>query len=69
MRIFNSGDGAKCFRCGWEWVLRKCGRPLQCPRCKNPKWDEPKEDKLVEIIHGDVRKGSGGKNEEYDFGA
>jgi len=39
----------KCERCFHEWVPRvKLIR--QCPRCKNVKWNVPKESK-----HGDVK--------------
>lgn len=76
MMIYSNGDGARCFRCGWEWVLRKMGRPLQCPKCKSPKWDEPKEGKQVEVVHGDVRRHADVLREEgvkvddgFDFGA
>lgn len=40
-------DGARC-RCGWEWLPRineqtgERERPMVCPRCKTPRWDQPK---------------------------
>jgi DNA-directed RNA polymerase subunit RPC12/RpoP len=33
---------AKCGRCGYEWLRRK-ERPKQCPDCKSPYWDKPRE--------------------------
>lgn len=32
----------KCLRCGHKWVARdETRRPLQCPQCKQPRWDVP----------------------------
>jgi len=31
----------KCLRCGHEWDKRGEGPPIQCPRCKQTKWDTP----------------------------
>ena len=31
----------KCKRCGHTWLPRVAKVKL-CPRCKNPKWNEPK---------------------------
>ena len=36
------GDGSgelNCKRCGHEWVSRITGKPVCCPRCKSPLWD------------------------------
>jgi len=33
-----------CVRCGYDWVPRVPGRPRTCPRCKSPRWDEPRRD-------------------------
>lgn len=33
-------ESAHCLRCDHKWEVRKEGRPEQCPKCKNPKWDE-----------------------------
>lgn len=47
----NKGEGRmikfakkKCLKCGAEWVFR-VEKPIYCPRCKNPKWNEPKSNK------------------------
>jgi predicted Zn-ribbon and HTH transcriptional regulator len=35
--------GCRC-RCGHEWLPRKKGeRPLVCPKCKSPRWDQAKK--------------------------
>jgi len=35
----------ECLRCGYVWLARIEGRPVQCPACKNLKWDEkPKQE-------------------------
>jgi predicted Zn-ribbon and HTH transcriptional regulator len=34
--------GCRC-RCGHEWLPREDGRPHVCPKCKSPRWDEPKK--------------------------
>ena len=31
----------ECLRCGSRWKPRRRGRPVQCPRCKSLKWEEP----------------------------
>jgi predicted Zn-ribbon and HTH transcriptional regulator len=28
-----------CLRCGHAWVKRVAGRPVRCPKCKQPNWD------------------------------
>jgi hypothetical protein len=35
--------GCRC-RCGHEWLPRgeEPGRPHVCPKCKSPRWDQPK---------------------------
>lgn len=34
--------GCRC-RCGHEWLPRDDGKPLVCPKCKSPRWDQPKK--------------------------
>ena len=34
--------GCRC-RCGHEWLAREPGRPHVCPKCKSPRWDQPKK--------------------------
>ena len=29
----------KCERCRHTWVKRIEGRPVRCPKCKQPNWD------------------------------
>jgi len=29
-----------CVRCGHAWVKRVAGRPVRCPKCKQPNWDK-----------------------------
>ena len=33
--------GCRC-RCGHEWLARSAERPHVCPKCKSPRWDQPK---------------------------
>jgi len=34
--------GCRC-RCGHEWLPRDSAeRPHVCPKCKSPRWDQPK---------------------------
>ena len=28
-----------CLRCGHDWVTRKPGTPVNCPKCTSPYWD------------------------------
>lgn len=38
--------GNKCYRCGHNWVPRDIEeKPSVCPKCKNPYWDRPKQNK------------------------
>ena len=37
----------ECLRCGHKWVPRSKD-VYQCPKCKSPKWDLPKEQKAGE---------------------
>jgi len=36
-------DGYRCEKCGHEWVKRKKGEPIVCPKCKSPYWNIPRE--------------------------
>jgi DNA-directed RNA polymerase subunit RPC12/RpoP len=38
-RITIAVDGFRCARCGHEWIPRKHGDPVVCPKCKSPFWD------------------------------
>ena len=41
-----------CLKCGHRWLRRKLDSlPINCPRCRNPKWQERKEEEKV-IIDG-----------------
>lgn len=35
----------KCKRpaCGHEWFQKSDKKPVQCPKCKSYKWDEPEK--------------------------
>jgi predicted Zn-ribbon and HTH transcriptional regulator len=33
--------GYRC-RCGHEWIAKAEERPRVCPKCKSPRWDQPK---------------------------
>ena len=33
----------KCLRCDHEWVPRKEGKPIKCPKCQSPYWDKPRQ--------------------------
>lgn len=37
----------ECKRCGYKWLPRKID-VRQCPKCKSPYWEIPKEIKNVE---------------------
>lgn len=41
-----------CLRCGNEWIPRMDGRPKNCPRCKQPRWDKlaKRRVKAVELV-------------------
>ncbi|MEI6314680.1 MAG: hypothetical protein WCO89_07420 [Syntrophus sp. (in: bacteria)] len=30
-----------CSRCQYVWLPKSAGRPITCPKCKNPYWDKP----------------------------
>lgn len=34
-----------CLRCGKAWWPRSQRKPKRCPRCKNPYWDRPRQEK------------------------
>jgi len=34
-----------CLRCGKAWWPRSQRKPQRCPRCKNPYWDRPRQEK------------------------
>ena len=51
------GERYHCRKCGHEWSSRVEGRPVQCPRCHQPKWDEDR----VRAVGGGRPKGSGGR--------
>ena len=38
-----AGFQYRCLRCGHEWIARKPGRPASCAKCRNPRWDEPRD--------------------------
>jgi hypothetical protein len=31
----------ECLRCDYVWAKRIPGRPVRCPKCKQPNWDTP----------------------------
>ena len=38
--------GNKCFRCEHIWIPRDIEeKPKVCPKCKNPYWDRPRQNK------------------------
>lgn len=38
--------GNKCYRCGHEWIPQNIEeKPKVCPKCKNPYWDRPRQEK------------------------
>ena len=35
-----------CNKCGYDWLPRVPHQPIQCPRCKNYRWNQkPKQKK------------------------
>lgn len=32
----------ECLRCLHEWLPKKIGKPIRCPRCGSPYWDRPR---------------------------
>lgn len=34
----------RCERCFHEWTTRYDREPVQCPKCKSARWDEPKKE-------------------------
>ena len=59
-----------CKRCGHYWNSRKDKKPLACPKCKSPYWNQPKKrvskeliessTKMIIIVHDMIIKESGG---------
>ena len=43
MIIILNMDKQKCFKCNWEWLPRSEKIPIECPNCKNRRWNEVKE--------------------------
>lgn len=35
--------GMQCQKCSHHWTPRRLGTPVICPRCKNPRWWEPRQ--------------------------
>ena len=35
--------GYHCQRCEHEWLPRKEGEPVTCPKCKSPYWNRPRQ--------------------------
>jgi len=33
----------ECLRCGSKWISRKKKKPVQCPKCKSPYWNEERK--------------------------
>ncbi len=33
----------RCLKCRYEWIPRKPGRPLTCPKCRQAGWDRPRK--------------------------
>ena len=33
-----------CLRCGYQWLSKLEGKPVQCPnrKCQSPYWDRPR---------------------------
>lgn len=38
-------NGYRCERCGHEWIKRGKLEPVQCPKCKSARFNEPKKEK------------------------
>jgi predicted Zn-ribbon and HTH transcriptional regulator len=38
-------DGYLCERCGHKWISRGKKKPIVCPKCKSPYWNEPRKNK------------------------
>ena len=35
-------DKKTCKHCGYTWLPRIDAEPVQCPKCKSPRWNEPR---------------------------
>ena len=53
-------QGNRCFRCDHEWRPQSLDeRPAVCPKCKNPYWDRPRQDKGKKFIKEDNKDNVG----------
>ncbi len=34
----------RCLRCNHSWIKR-VEKPVLCPKCKSPKWNEPRKER------------------------
>lgn len=73
-----AGEVAKCMRakCGKEWMLRKDGLPVQCPRCKSTVWwrDEVGVKEVAGRTEGSEKKEEAAEGgvmylKDFDFGS
>ena len=40
--------GFRCEKCGHEWVQRGKREPVQCPKCKSVRFNEPRKEKKTD---------------------
>ena len=43
----------ECLRCGHEWIPRG-KKPKQCPKCRSPYWDKPRQEDILKGIISDL---------------
>jgi DNA-directed RNA polymerase subunit RPC12/RpoP len=41
-KVAKGGLQCVCVRCAHEWKTRRDGRPSQCPKCHDSRWDMPR---------------------------
>jgi hypothetical protein len=57
VQVASMSQQKECRRCGYMWESR-AEVPVQCPRCKSPKWDEtPSQSQAHYIVAKAIRKG------------
>jgi predicted Zn-ribbon and HTH transcriptional regulator len=40
----------RCLRCDYEW-LKRAVYPRNCPRCKSPAWDRPRQGESATVTN------------------
>src|SRR5437660_394101 len=54
----------KCLRCGHQWTKKITTRPVQCPACKQSRWDTPA--RTLPPLTRKAVSNNGGDNPRFD---